>query len=191
MIKLSNNWSIYLLAFLFFAFGFAAASFLKNSTKQTHAESVNSTPKTSVLADNSTNSGWVEVSPSPVALALPTISNVSSAPSQPSGKFIIQEVQKITANKTTAETGEQVDFNVTLKNVGDKKKFLTHICFQYSGGNFGCLLNKNLFPGEEFNINNSMIFPNPGNYSVWVVWSQDKTNFYRPVKGSTSTVTVN
>lgn len=99
------------------------------------------------------------------------------------------ETEKITADRTTAETGEQVNFTVSLQNQGTKKKFLTHICFDHSGGvTFGCLLNKNLFPGEKFNVNNSMMFPNPGSYSVWVTWSQDATNFYRPINAGSTTV---
>lgn len=106
------------------------------------------------------------------------------------GKFTILETQKMYADRYTVQTGETVNFFTKLKNTGTSKKFLTHICFQYSGGNFGCQLNMNLGPGEEKAIHNSMVFPNPGTYSVWVTWSQDKTNFYRPLSAGSVTVTV-
>ena len=111
--------------------------------------------------------------------------------SQPSGKFTILESKKITADKTKVETGELVNFFTTLKNQGTKKKFLTHICFNHSGGvTFGCLLNVDLDPGEEFPIHNSMMFPSPGRYSVGVTWSQDGTNFYSPLQAGSVSVIV-
>lgn len=142
------------------------------------------------------------VSSTPTSTPHPTITPISQVYKEhivsqktpqtvPSGKFTIVESKRITADRITAETGETVNYNVTLKNTGEKKKFLTHICFNHSGGEtFGCLLNKNLYPGEEFNINNSMMYKTPGTYSVWVTWSQDGDNFYRPVGAGTAVVRV-
>lgn len=107
-----------------------------------------------------------------------------------SKKYTIEEVGKISADKSEAQTGETVNFSVTLKNSGSEKKFLTHICFNYNGGNFGCVRNINIYPGDSFNVNNSMMFPSPGIQSVWVTWSQDGNNFYRPTNSGTTRVSV-
>lgn len=185
-----KNWQYWLAAVIFFVIGFSVSELHSKYTQKTLAdfhqdESIKK--DSTLLTDSSVDSQWVEVSPTPS----PITNWQETTPSKPSGKFIIQETQKITASQSKVETGEQVDFSVTLKNVGNKKKFLTHICFQYSGGNFGCILNKNLFPGEEFGFSNSMMFPNPGTYQVWIVWSQDKTNFYRPINGGSAPIIVN
>ncbi len=132
-------------------------------------------------------------SPTPTTdwIPYPTATPVTTRYTGLSTKLTIAEVKKISADRTSAQTGEVVNYNATLKNIGNKKKFLTHICFNHSGGvTFGCLLNKNLEPNEEFNINNSMMYPKPGTYSAWITWSQDGVNFYRPQSGGSVTVTV-
>jgi len=127
----------------------------------------------------------------PLVSATPVSSDYTSTNTSPSTKFTIVESKKISADKATAETGETVSYNVTLKNTGSKKKYLSHICFNHSGGvTFGCLLSKNLEAGEEFNVNNYMRYTTAGTYSVWVTWSQDGTNFYRPQGAGTATVTI-
>lgn len=142
------------------------------------------------------------VSSTPTSTPPPTITPISqiykehiinqkTPQTAPSGKFTIVESKKITADSTAAETGETVNYTVTLKNTGSKKKFLTHICFNHSGGEtFGCLLNHNLFPDKEINLNNSMMYKTAGTYSVWVTWSQDGTNFYRPVGAGKAVVRI-
>jgi len=132
----------------------------------------------------------VVASPDPEAVSSEIGTSYGGGVSGGGSKFTILETQRIYADKTRVQTGETVNFFAKLKNTGTQKKFLTHICFQYSGGNFGCHLNTNLEAGKEISIHNSMIFPNPGTYSVWITWSQDKTNFYRPVNGGKATVTV-
>lgn len=155
------------------------------------------------LGDNGNNQEILEPTASPtptdvVWIPYPT-ATPTTAPSytststniNSSTKFTIVESKKISADKTTAETGETVSYNITLRNSGSKKKFLSHICFNHSGGvTFGCLLNKNLEAGEEFNVNNYMRYTTAGTYSVWVTWSQDGTNFYRPQGAGTATVTI-
>jgi len=191
-----KNLKIYLLFFVFFIAGFTVANLHRDNIEQTLADFQKTEEKT-LLADNSKGQEWIEVSPSPSPIVSqetnnqPIILNQSTGvPRQQAGKFIIKEVSKITAGKTAAETGEEVYFSTAVKNVGSKKKFLTHICFQYNGGNFGCILNTNLDPGQEFAFGNSMTFTKPGNYSVWITWSQDGTNFYRPLSGSSAIVKI-
>lgn len=109
----------------------------------------------------------------------------------PAGKFTIVEAQKISADKTSVETGEDVQFWLTIKNKGTKVKTLTHLCFNHSGGTtFGCLLDHTLASGQEFSLSASTRFYSPGTYSVWFTWSQDKTNFYKPVDGSSVQIMV-
>ena len=144
-----------------------------------------------ILAQSSTE----YLSPSPIPttewIPYPTATPIPVKYTAPSTKLTITEVKKISADRANAQTGETVNYNATLKNTGSKKKFLTHICFTHSGGvTFGCLLNKNLEPNEEFNINNSMMYKTPGTYSVWITWSQDGTNFYRPQGAGSAVVTV-
>lgn len=114
-----------------------------------------------------------------------------SGGTQPHGKFTITESRAVTASQSHAEIGQQIDFSLALKNIGTAKKFLTHICMQESGGaTFGCIMNKNLYPGEEFGFSAGMTFPKPGTYSVWVTWSQDGTSFFRPLNAHSATVTI-
>jgi hypothetical protein len=113
---------------------------------------------------------------------------------QPSGKFIIVENQSMTSDKVRVETGENVVFSTTIKNEGTKTKHLTHLCFNHSGGvTFGCLngpQGPTLDPGEEFPLGGATVFTQSGTYSVWLTWSQDETNFYRPLNGSAVKVVV-
>lgn len=185
-----NNKEKIFIVFSFFVFGIVVTIIFQNITSRTQAIIINDNPSKGVATANPTASFLPSLTPT----FTPKYQEVSLKPkvlTKPSGKFTIVETQKITADKESAETGETVNFSVTLKNSGDEKKFLTHICFNHSGNvTFGCLLNKNIYPGDEFNINNSMIFATPGTYSVWVTWSQDKTNFYRPVNYDTAIVRV-
>ena len=106
-------------------------------------------------------------------------------------KFTISESGKISTDKTAVQTGETVNFKVTLKNTDDKRKFLTHICFNHTGRvTFGCVRNVNLEAGQESGFENSMMFSGPGTYSVWTTWSQDHVNFYRPLGAGTARVKV-
>ena len=172
-----KNLKVYLLFFVFFIAGFAIANLHRDNINQTLADFQKTEEKT-LLADNYKGQEWIEVSPNPSPIVSQKTNNQPVILSQPSGlpagkagKFIIKQTSKITAGKTTAETGEEVYFSTAIKNVGSKKKFLTHICFQYNGGNFGCILNKNLDPGQKFAFGNPMTFTKPGNYSIWITWS--------------------
>lgn len=100
-------------------------------------------------------------------------------------KSTIYENKSITADKSNPQTGEEVKFSINLINKGKSKKFITHVCFNHSGGvTFGCVLGVNLDPGQEFPISGSTKFTTSGTYSVWLTWSQDKTNFYRTGQAS-------
>lgn len=173
------------LFFLLFALGFLTATILKNPLSPTQT-----TPTLTLKTDN-LQIGSGNLSP----LTQPTPSpppQTNLAPKTPrTGKYIITATTPLVADRLTAETGEQVNFNLTLKNEGTKKKFLTHICFNHSGGEtFGCLLNKNLFPAESFNLNNGMIFTSPGRYTVSVALSQDGVNFFPPLNSNPVTIAV-
>ena len=157
----------------FFSFKIAAIS--KTQDIEKRSPTVTPKPTISILRFN-------EITPTVKASDILT---------RPSGKFTVVESAKISTDKSSVQTGQQVNFSVTLQNQSSEKKFLTHICFNHSKGvTFGCLRNMNLEAGKEFNLNNSMIFTNPGSYSVWITWSQDHTNFYRPVNSGTVSVNV-
>lgn len=185
--KQINNTKYLLTLVIFFAAGVLSVIGYQNWQKGNILASTNT--------DNETGDTLWEpsITPTPTSdwIPYPTVTLAQAVYTAPSTKLTIYESKKITADKTTAETGETVNYNVTLKNTGDKKKFLTHICFNHSGGiTFGCLLNMNLEPDKEFNINNSMMYKTPGGYSVWITWSQDGTNFYKPQGGGSARVTV-
>ncbi len=179
---------IYLIAILFFSAGVAAANLLDSpKNNQTLADS--SFSLKSEISPSPTLQ-WLEVSPSPATQVWREIPISNKNPNYNSSKYIIKQTQKITASRSSAETGEEVYFSTSLKNIGDKKKFLTHICFQYNGGNFGCILNTNLDPDQEFSFGSNMIFNNPGTYNVWITLSQDHTNFFQPLNGSMTTINI-
>ena len=177
---------------LFFTFGFLTALLVKTSLPTLSFQNplrpliqqapVERSPL-KIASDNTTSS---PLSPQ---------SEISSSTTVPlkkiTGKYTIIAKTRLVADQPRVETGEQVNFNITLKNEGTKKKFLTHICFNHSGGEtFGCLLNKNLYPNESFNLNNGMIFTSPGRYTVSVSLSQDGVNFFPPVNSNTVSVFV-
>ncbi len=177
-------------AIVFFVLGAAAFNYYQiyqlQAQKNTQIGSQIFTPTSSAKSPFdiwTPNEAGAEISPD-------RSDSLSFSDNSASPKYTIFEIEKISADKSFAQTGETVNFTATLKNTGSVKKFLTHICFNYSGGNFGCVRNINLGPGEVFNINNSMMFPDPGKFSVWITWSQDHTNFYRPSGGGTASVQV-
>jgi hypothetical protein len=179
-------WSFAIVAVVFLAVGAAGVLAYQSLTKSKAGLPVAATPSPQPVSGTEP----VATSPEPKAAESLNPSSGGGSVSGGSDKFTILETQKLSADRYTVQTGETVNFFTKLKNTGTSKKFLTHICFQYSGGNFGCQLNMNLDPQEEKAIHNSMVFPNPGTYSVWVIWSQDKANFYPPVSAGSVTVTV-
>jgi len=175
-----------LIALIFFILGAVAVFIYQGKILKTKAEDyqeIGSAPSSTPI-------------PTKIIIPTPTIVQTNSSQTgfqapAPSSKLTILESRKITANRTLLETGETVDFAVALKNIGTKAKSISHICFHHSGGvTFGCLRDIYLPAGEEFPFNNTMIFTDPGTYSVWIDWSQDGVNFYRPINGGAATVTV-
>ena len=96
----------------------------------------------------------------------------------------------LTTDKVDAQVGEDVTFTVTLKNVSSQKKNMEAVCFQSSDGNFGCLDDFNLQPGESFTFSNSGRWVSGGTKSIWITWSQDNVNFYRPLNASRISISV-
>lgn len=176
---------------LFFAFGIGLA-FVVNRAKQAKAdEDKNSNKVVSEIkaVDTSINRGseWVETE----AIAADN-GNVGNEAILAGGKFSIIQTKAMVSSTTKAETGETVVFSTAIKNGGSKKKHLTHICFNHSGGaTFGCINKRDLDPGEEIEVQGPMMFTQPGNYSVWLTWSQDNTNFYKPNSASSAEVRIN
>jgi len=176
---MNKKFSYFLVAIVFFLCGILLTVFYQQHQKGTVEALVDLSEEVTPTVTEAV-SPTATPSPEYEELIIPHTPYITYKP-QSSTKYTIEEVTRITADKTNAETGETVNFTVTIKNTGTKKKFLTHVCFNYTGGSgFGCMLNKNLEAGESFNLNNSMMFESSGRYSVWITWSQDGTNFYRP-----------
>lgn len=168
---------------VFFGLGLSLAFFKQKKANDTQAE---------VLVEENEESGfrpsrseWEEKEEDLVSGS----GSFSAGSGTEENKFTILETKTMTSNVSQAQTGEEVEFSTAIKNNGSKKKHLTHICFNYSGGvTFGCLNKRDLDPGEEIDISNTMMFTAPGTYYVWLTWSQDETNFYRPKDSSTVAV---
>jgi hypothetical protein len=105
-------------------------------------------------------------------------------------KFTITESKKLSSDRATAQTGERLSFYAGITNTGQNKKFLTHICFESSNGPFGCIRNHNLGPNESLSFSNSATFNKVGNYIIWISWSQDGVNFYKPNNASSIKVEI-
>ena len=102
----------------------------------------------------------------------------------------IVEVGHISASQPVAQVGDDIGFTVTVKNQAATKKLIKQLCFNSSDGNFGCTMDFNLYPDQSFNFNNSGRFTTAGVKTIWITWTQDGQNFYRPVGGATTTVTI-
>jgi hypothetical protein len=106
-------------------------------------------------------------------------------------KYTMQQIGEIIKDREKVQTGQQVNFQVTIKNIGNYKKFITHLCLNFSPGtSFGCLRNVNFSDGEMFTFDSSMIFPNPGTYKIFLTWSQDHQNFYPLKQAKNTTISV-
>lgn len=136
------------------------------------------------------------VSPTPTNAPVPTVTPMpvvrpQALPTAGGGpRHDILEVGHISASQPVAQVGDDIGFTVTIKNQAATKKHIVQLCFNSSDGNFGCTLDFNLYPGESFNFNNSGRFTSGGVKTVWVTWTQDGQNFYRPVDGRTAQVTI-
>lgn len=102
----------------------------------------------------------------------------------------IVEVGHISASQPVAQVGDDIGFTVTIKNQAASKKLIKQLCFNSTDGNFGCTMDFNLYPDQSFNFNNSGRFTSGGVKSIWITWTQDGQNFYRPVDGRTANVTI-
>jgi len=100
----------------------------------------------------------------------------------------IVETQGISADITVAQVGDDIQFTVTIKNQAPYKKLIKQLCFNSTDGNFGCTMDFNLYPDQSFTFNNSGRFTSGGYKTIWITWTQDGQNFYRPLNSSTSRV---
>jgi len=150
-----------------------------------------------IAQDKGLSSPTSTTSPTPVFIPqetptpTPVVSPLSVLPTAGGGpRNDIVEVQQITASKSVAQVGDDINFSVTIKNQSPYKKLVKQLCFNSSDGNFGCTMDFNLYPDQSFNFNNSGRFTSGGVKTVWITWTQDGQNFYRPVGGATTTVTI-
>lgn len=94
----------------------------------------------------------------------------------------------LTASRTSAQVDDFISFSTQLKNVAPYRKTLQSVCFESSDGNFGCVWYVHLDPGQTFDFNNVGSWVTGGDKNVWVTWSQDGFNYYRPKGGNMVTV---
>lgn len=97
------------------------------------------------------------------------------------GRADIEQIGIITVSQQQVYTGDDITFTITLKNTASYKKFVRQLCWESTEGNFGCSPGFNLDPGQVFQISNNGRFTSSGSKSIWVMWTQDSTNFYVPV----------
>jgi hypothetical protein len=100
----------------------------------------------------------------------------------------ISEVGPLTANRTSAQVDDYITFTATIQDRAPYNKTLQNVCFESSDGNFGCKWDIELTPGQTYTINNLGNWTSPGTKNVWITWTQDGINYYRPVNGRTARV---
>lgn len=89
-------------------------------------------------------------------------------------------LENISADVSSVQVGQDINFTITVKNVSPNKKFIKAMCFESSDGNFGCQRNFNLDPNQAFSFSNSGRWTSGGIKSIWIAWTQDGVNYYIP-----------
>lgn len=141
------------------ASSFSSSNAAPNITNSLPAATGNSSPQTAPVTDPTTQQHTLETG----------------------GRADIEQIGTITVSQQQAYTGDDITFTVALKNTASYKKFVRQLCWESTEGNFGCSPGFNLDPGQVFQISNNGRFVSSGSKSVWVMWTQDSTNFYTPV----------
>lgn len=107
-----------------------------------------------------------------------------------SPRYDIAETQHIVATKPAVQVGEDVFFTATIKNVSSNPKHLTQLGYESSYANIGLINDIDLGPGQSFSFGGMGVWHEGGPENVWVTWSQDRVNFYRPLNSKTVQVYV-
>jgi hypothetical protein len=171
-------------AILIFCIGFIVGQ--HNDIRQIIAqESIFATP---TLTPSPTPIFIPQATPSPNSIEITYLVVLPTAGGGPRNDII--ETQHITASQPIAQVGDDIGFTVTIKNQAPYKKLVKQLCFNSTDGNFGCTMDFNLYPDQSFNFNNSGRFTSGGVKTIWVTWTQDGQNFYRPVNAGTVRVTI-
>lgn len=102
----------------------------------------------------------------------------------------IIEITHLSVSKPIAQVGDDINFSVTIQNQAPYAKLIKKICFNSTDGNFGCTQEFNFASMQIQNFNNSTRFTTGGVKTIWITWSQDGINFYRPVNSGTTSVTI-
>ena len=156
-----------------------------NDITQIIAQEVGSSTLTSTPSPTPLLIQQITPTPTPVVSPLSVLPTAGGGP-----RNDIVEVGHISASQPVAQVGDDIGFSVTIKNQAPYKKLVKQLCFNSTDGNFGCTMDFNLYPDQSFNFNNSGRFTTGGVKTVWITWTQDGQNFYRPVGGATTTVTI-
>lgn len=138
---------------------FQSNSVPPNTTSSLPAATGNSSPQSAPVTDPTTQQHTLETG----------------------GRADIEQIGTITVSQQQAYPGDDITFTITLKNTASYKKFVRQLCWESTEGNFGCSPGFNLDSGQVFQISNNGRFAARGTKSVWVMWTQDSSNFYTPV----------
>lgn len=153
--------------------------------------SASSSPSGGGFSGGSSNSSS-SPSPSVNPLANPSLNpfNYTPLPANQGPENDIAESQPLTASRNTVQIDGWVTFTTTIKNQASYTRTLYNLCFESTDGNFGCIFNITLAPGQTYTFNNVGSWVHSGEKQIWVTWSPDNVNYFTPVNANTVTVDV-
>lgn len=102
----------------------------------------------------------------------------------------ISQSAPLTASRGSAQVDDFITFTAGIKNIAPYQKNIQSLCFESSDGNFGCVWGIILQPGQSYGLQNVGSWTSGGQKKVWITWSQDGQNYYRPTGSSSVTVTI-
>lgn len=98
--------------------------------------------------------------------------------------------QPLAASRTSAQVDDFITFTAGIKNVAPYHKSIVNLCFNSTDGNFGCVWGIELDPGQTYSFQNVGRWTTGGTKNVWITWTQDSQNYYRPVGSNMVSVTI-
>jgi hypothetical protein len=118
-------------------------------------------------------------------LAVAPITQAARSP-----RYDIVQIAPMTVNQSDAQVGEAVYFSTTIKNVSNKNKVLPEVCYESTDGNLGCIDNVHLAPGDILPMSDFGVWTSGGTKQIWISWTQDNVNYYRPANSQVGTVNI-
>ncbi len=163
----------------------------QNSQASNIISALNTTPSPTPSSSSfGGNGGSISTAPTPTPYVPPNPFSYTPLPTNTGGpENDISEVS-FTESRNTAQIDDYITFNVTIQNVSSHDKVLNNLCFQSSDGNFGCVWNIHLAPGQTYSASNVGSWTSGGTKDIWVTWSQDPINSYQPLRSKTLMVNI-